>query len=60
MTTVQIKVPNLLDRILVLPAMLYRLLKYGYAFRKIYLGEAVWTIVEPKDYYTLKNYNWYF
>ncbi len=60
MTTVRIKVTNLLDCIFIWPVMLYRLYKYGYTFRRIHLGEGVWTIVEPRDYYTLKNYNWYF
>jgi hypothetical protein len=38
--------------------MLYRRFKYGYLFRKIYLGEGKFTIVEPQDYYWLNTFNW--
>ena len=59
MTTIQIKVPNWLDKIFTWPVVAYRQWKYGYTYRRIYLGEDEWTIVEPADYYRLKNYNWY-
>jgi hypothetical protein len=36
----------------------YRQLKYGYSFRKIYLGEGEYTIVEPPDYYAYGKYKW--
>jgi hypothetical protein len=54
-----IGIPVWLDRVCAWPAMVYRKRKYGYAFRRIYLGEGEWTIVEPGDYYWLKRYNWY-
>jgi hypothetical protein len=38
--------------------MVYRRRKYGYEFRRIYLGEEVWTIVEPTDYYRVGNIKW--
>jgi hypothetical protein len=38
--------------------MVYRLLKYGYTFRRIYLGEGVWTILEQADYYRLRHFKW--
>jgi hypothetical protein len=59
MTTIQIKVPNWLDRICAWPVMLYRLWEYGYSYRRIFLGEGEWTIVDQKDYYQLGNSNWY-
>ena len=59
MTAVRIKVPNWLDRIFTLPLLIYRLCRFGGSFRRIYLGEGVWTLVSPKDYYVLNDYNWY-
>jgi hypothetical protein len=59
MVTVQIKVPNWLDRLLAWPVMVWRKWKYGYTYRRIYLGEGEWTIVESPDYYLLRDYNWY-
>jgi hypothetical protein len=32
---------------------------YGYSFRRIYLGEGEWTIVDPADYYQFGNFKWY-
>jgi hypothetical protein len=58
MTTIQIKVPNWLDRICVLPVLLYRFCKFGYTFRKIPLGDNMFTIVEPRDFYWLNNFHW--
>ena len=40
--------------------MLYRRYKYGYAFRRIYLGEVEWTTVEPADYYRFGGFKWSF
>jgi hypothetical protein len=59
MTTIQIKIPNWLDFIFTCPLLAYRLLHFGYTYRRIYLGEREWTILDPTDYYRLKNYNWY-
>jgi hypothetical protein len=53
-----IKVPNCLDRLFTLPLLAYRRLRFGYSFRRIYLGDSVWTIVEPQDYYHLCNFKW--
>jgi len=50
---------NWLDLIFTFPLLTCRLLKFGYTFRKIYLGENEWTLVSPFDYYWLKNLNWY-
>ncbi|MGB7582774.1 MAG: AP2 domain-containing protein, partial [Sedimentisphaerales bacterium] len=58
MTTIQIKVPNWLDLAFVWPVLLYRQWKYGYSFRKIFIGEGRFAIVEPTDYYRLNNFHW--
>jgi len=57
-TKLTITIPTWLDKICVWPVMAYRRWKYGYTFRRIYLGEGEWTIVEPKDYYWLVNLKW--
>ena len=59
MVNLKIRIPNWVDKICAWPTMVYRKRKYGYTFRRIYLGEGEWTIVEPRDYYRLKNYNWH-
>jgi hypothetical protein len=53
-----IRIPEWLDKICVSPLMLYRRLKYGYSFRKIYLGQDEYTIVEPADYYAFGKFKW--
>jgi hypothetical protein len=55
---ITIRIPEWVDRICVWPWLIYRLWKYGYTYRRIYLGEGEWTIVEPGDYYWLNKYNW--
>jgi hypothetical protein len=59
MKNISIKINNYLCLIFVCPVLLYRRLKFGCYFRKIYLGENEWTIVDPMDYYWLRKYNWY-
>jgi len=54
-----IAILNWLDFIFTWPLLAYRLLRYGYTYRRIYLGEGEWTILDQQDYYRLKNYNWY-
>ncbi len=54
-----IPIPVWLDRFFTWPLMLYRKLKFGCAFRKIYLGDGVYTILDPADYYRLRRFNWY-
>jgi hypothetical protein len=54
-----IGIPSWLDRICAWPVLVYRRHKYGYDFRRIYLGEGEWTIVEPEDYYRLGNFKWF-
>jgi hypothetical protein len=59
MASIQIRVPNWLDRVCAWPMMVYRRQKYGYSYRRIYLGEGEWTILDQQDYYRLSNFKWY-
>jgi len=54
-----IGIPSWLDRLFVWPVMLCRLWKYGYSYRRIYLGEDKWTIVDMQDYYRYSNLKWF-
>lgn len=58
MSTINVTIPNWLDRICTWPVMVYRRHKYGYGFRRIYLGEGKYTIVDPRDFYWLNNFRW--
>jgi len=53
------RIPVWLDRIVTWPLMCCRRRKYGYDFRRIYLGEGVWTIVDPDVYYRLGHHKWH-
>jgi len=59
MTTVRIKIPVWLDMIFSLPLLMYRRIRHGDSFRRIYLGDDTWALVSPQDYYQLADYNWY-
>ncbi len=59
MASVQIRIPNWLDRICAWPVIVYRKLKYGYTFRRIYLDEGLWTIVDLEDYRRFSCFKWY-
>ncbi len=39
--------------------LLYRRLRYGYAFRRIPLTQGKYAIVDPDDYERLSQYNWH-
>ena len=58
-SNLNIRIPEWLDKICAWPMMRYRELKYGYTFRKIYLGEGEFTIVEPPDYYRYGKFKWF-
>jgi hypothetical protein len=58
MTSIQIKVPNWLDFLFTTPLLAFRLLRYGYAFRKINLSENCFTIVDIDVYYRLGRFKW--
>ena len=53
-----LKVPEWLDRLFTCPLLTYRRLRFGYTFRRIYLGENEYTIVEPADYYAFGKFKW--
>jgi hypothetical protein len=38
--------------------LVYRRLRYGYAFRKIPLTQGKFAIVDPDDYYRISEYKW--
>jgi hypothetical protein len=54
-----LKILNRLETILVSPVLLYRFLRYGHTFRRIYLGEGKYTILDSRDYYRLRRFKWY-
>ena len=53
-----ITIPEWLDKICAWPMMEYRRWKYGCVFRKIFLGEGLYTIVDLSDYYLLSIFRW--
>ena len=59
MAKIEIRIPDWLDKICAWPVMWYRRRKFGYDFRRIYLGEGEWTILDEKDYYRFSGYKWY-
>ena len=52
-------IPVWLDFIFTCPLLTYRLLRYGYTFRKIDLGLNRFTLVEPLDYYRIRHFKWF-
>lgn len=54
-----IKIPTWAETPVVLPVLLYRRLRYGYAFRRIRLSRGKYTIVDPDDYARLSRNKWY-
>ena len=53
-----IGITNWWDIFLAWPVMVYRLLRFGYTYRRIYLGEGQWTILDQEDYCRLRHYKW--
>jgi len=58
MSTIQIKVSNWLDLIFTCPLLAFRLLRFGCAYRRLYLGQGKWTLLDVKDYYRLRIFKW--
>ena len=58
-TQLTITIPVWLDFIFTLPLLTYRLLRFGYTFRKIPLGDGLFTLVEPRDFYTFNKSHWF-
>lgn len=59
MVTHSITIPNWLDLILVLPILMWRKLRYGYAFRKVPLTQGKYALVDIEDFYRVCGYKWY-
>ena len=59
MTSITIKIPNWLDRIITFPLLTYRLLCSGSPYRRIYLDEGLYTMVDLQDYYRYGRFKWY-
>jgi hypothetical protein len=55
---ITIGIPVWLDKICAWPAMVYRKHKFGYSFRRINLGEGIYTIVDESVYYRLGHFKW--
>ena len=57
--TSEIILPARLDKALFWPILVYRRLRYGYAFRKIALTQGKYAIVDQNDFEKLKEYKWH-
>ena len=57
-TNLTVTIPTWLDKVCAWPVVEYRKLKYGYTYRRIYLGEERYTIVEPEDFYRFNKFQW--
>jgi dipeptidase D len=55
---IKVKIPNWLDLLFTYPLLTYRLLHYGYSFRKIYLSEGEYAIVDQEDYCRFGAFKW--
>jgi hypothetical protein len=53
-----IGIPVWFDRICVWPVLTYRKHRYGFPFRKIPLGDSLFTIVDPDVFYCLNKFHW--
>lgn len=51
-------IPTWLERLAVLLVLLWRRLRFGYAFRRIPLTQGYFAIVDPQDYQRLSRYKW--
>lgn len=58
MTSIEIKIPIVLDLCFVWPVLLYRWARYGYPYRRIPLGEGRFAIVDPLIFYKLNKFHW--
>lgn len=57
--TITFKIPPLIERIIVIPLLLCRLLRCGYTFRRIPLTRGLYAIVDVKDYENLRKRKWH-
>ena len=56
---VRFNIPIWLERLCILPVLLYRRIRYGYAFRRIPLTQGKFAIVDPEDYGRLAKFKWH-
>jgi hypothetical protein len=56
---VTIPIPVWLDFIFALPLLGLRLLRYGYSYRRINLGEGRYALVDQVDFYWLNKFRWH-
>jgi hypothetical protein len=56
---ITIRIPVWLDRICIWPVLLYRRLTFGESYRRIYLGDGVYTKVDPDVYYEKCRFRWF-
>jgi hypothetical protein len=54
-----VRIPAWLETPAVWAVLLYRRLRYGYAFRKIPLTQGKFAMVDPEDYQRLAKYKWH-
>ena len=54
-----INIPIRIERLLVLPVLLYRRIRFGYAFRRIPLTRGMYAVVDPDDFWHLNRHKWY-
>lgn len=57
--TFTIALPARIDKAIFWPLLLYRRLRYGYAFRKILLNRGRFAIVDQDDFEKFKEYKWH-
>jgi hypothetical protein len=53
------RVLNWVEQFFALPVLLYRYIRFGKIYRRIYLGQGQWTILNSRDYYRLKYFRWF-
>ena len=56
---VTVDIPDWVVWAFVQPVVLYRLVRYGYGFRRIVLSRGKYAIVDVKDYGWLSEYKWF-
>jgi hypothetical protein len=57
--SITIRIPVWLDRICIWSVLLYRRLTFGEPYRRIYLGDGVYTKVDPDVYYEKCCFQWF-
>lgn len=57
--TVTIHIQKFIERLFIKFLLIYRRLRFGYAFRKIPLTRGLFAIVDPEDYRRLSRFRWH-